>query len=206
MVVKKKTRPDILVAAKIDQRKRGPVNAKCACSLYLVVALTCACTDPRTPGPAEKQRIAPDSSYVSLQIAGKEAVISQRVQVAASSEERSRGLMERTYLAADAGMLFIFPERQAPDTGLWMYRTRIPLDAAYLDGHGRILAIRAMEPCADPVSLNCPIYAPGVPYRAALEVNRGFFARHRIAVGDRLVLPPGLSLRAGETGSAAHIE
>jgi hypothetical protein len=38
-----------------------------------------------------------------------------------------------------------------------------------------------MEPCrADP----CPIYDPGIAFRAALEVNAGAFARWRVRRGD----------------------
>lgn len=112
-----------------------------------------------------------------------------RVELAEDGDQRAMGLMERTALAADAGMLFTYAEPQAADAGFWMYRTRIPLDIAFLDPAGRIVAIRAMEPCASPQPRWCPTYAPGVPYRAALEVNRGFFQRHGVAVGDRVRLP-----------------
>jgi len=99
------------------------------------------------------------------------------------------GLMERRRLADSAGMLFVYDSTQPPDAGFWMYRTRIPLDIAFLDSAGVIRAIRSMTPCPATVAQGCPTYTPDVPYRYALEVNAGFFARHGIAVGHSLQLP-----------------
>jgi uncharacterized membrane protein (UPF0127 family) len=101
------------------------------------------------------------------------------VELADSTDERRRGLMERESLPADAGMVFLF-EREH-EGGLWMKDTLIPLSAAFLDRDGRVLRILDMEPCeADP----CPVYDPGVSYVAAVEANRGAFERLGVAVGD----------------------
>src|SRR5690606_29965250 len=105
-----------------------------------------------------------------------------RVEVAATAEQRALGLMERSSLAEDAGMLFIYRGEQPGEAGYWMFHTRIPLDIAYLDAEGRIVAIRAMEPCESPDPRWCPAYPPEVPYHAALEANAGYFSRHGIAV------------------------
>jgi uncharacterized membrane protein (UPF0127 family) len=70
-----------------------------------------------------------------------------------------------------------------------MYRTRIPLDIAFADSTGRIVAVRRMEPCEAQLIAGCPTYEPGHAYRTALEVNAGFFARHGIGVGSRLSSP-----------------
>ena len=102
------------------------------------------------------------------------------VEVADSGKERAVGLMGRSELAGDAGMLFVFPEpvrQQVLDEG----HARCPLSVAFLDEDNRILRILDMEPCeADP----CPFYDAGVVYRAALEVNRGAFARAGLEEGD----------------------
>lgn len=169
---------------------------RAALSLVLVVGLLASCADPRAAGRAGEPvpgTAAPVSGeVVALRIAGTNGVVSIRAEIAATGAARGRGLSERRALAEDAGMLFLYAETQAPDAGFWMYRTRIPLDIAFLDGAGRILAIRTMQPCPSAVALECPTFAPGMPYRAALEVNRGFFARHGIAVGDRVRLPEGM--------------
>jgi uncharacterized protein len=106
------------------------------------------------------------------------------IEVASTDAERRHGLMERERLAPDAGMLFRYPAERPASAGFWMYRTQIPLDIAFLDAQGKILAIRQMLPCASADAAQCPSYAAGVPHWAALEVNRGFFAAQGIRVGD----------------------
>ncbi len=108
------------------------------------------------------------------------------VELAASAEQKSTGLMERRQLADTAGMLFVYDSLQPPDAGFWMYRTRIPLDIAYADASGRIRSIQHMVPCETSIPQGCPTYPPGVPYQYALEVNGGFFARRGVAVGDSI--------------------
>ena len=106
-----------------------------------------------------------------------------QVEIADTSAERQKGLMNRRSLAPRAGMVF----RYARDTtgGFWMKNTLIPLDIAFYDRRGRILRILTMTPCRrDP----CRIYAPGVAYRSALEVNAGSFRRWNVRVGDRIVV------------------
>jgi uncharacterized protein len=108
------------------------------------------------------------------------------VELAASGEQKSTGLMERRQLADTAGMLFVYDSLQPPEAGFWMYRTRIPLDIAYADASGRIRSIQHMVPCETSIPQGCPTYPPGVPYQYALEVNGGFFARRGVAVGDSI--------------------
>lgn len=129
-----------------------------------------------------------DSAYVRLISATD--TLDLRVEVAANSAQQAQGLMERASLDRDAGMLFSFDSTRSSDAGFWMFRTRIPLDIAFLDASGNIVAIRSMEPCESPEPRWCPTYSPGAAYTGALEVNRGFFAQHGIAVGDRVELLP----------------
>jgi len=110
-----------------------------------------------------------------------EVVVS--VEVAVTPDERYLGLMERESLPEDAGMIFLFDKDTSG--GFWMKNTLIPLSIAFADADGTIVSILDMEPCeAEP----CEIYDPGVPYRSALEVNEGAFARWGVEVGDRLTL------------------
>jgi uncharacterized protein len=112
---------------------------------------------------------------------GAEVVV--RVEIADTSAERRKGLMFRRSLPPRAGMVF----RYAQDTsgGFWMKNTLIPLDIAFFDRRGRIVRILTMTPCRrDP----CRIYAPGVAYRSALEVNAGSFRRWNVRVGDRVAV------------------
>jgi uncharacterized membrane protein (UPF0127 family) len=121
---------------------------------------------------------------------GPKAVISTEdgdvrvdVEVAETPAARERGLMGRESLAPDAGMIFVFPKTIAG--AFWMKNTLIPLSIAFYDESGLIVRILDMEPCRqDP----CRLYNPRVPYRGALEVNRGAFADWGVAEGDRLRL------------------
>jgi uncharacterized protein len=85
------------------------------------------------------------------------------------------------HLPDDAGMLFAFPADH--DGGFWMKNTLVPLDIAYAEADGTIVAIEHMVPCEeDP----CPTYEPGATYRVALEVPGGWFEDRGVEVGDRL--------------------
>lgn len=122
-------------------------------------------------------------------IHGRHGLHELDVELAETFVQRARGLMDRDTLAADAGMLFLYDESQPAASGFWMYRTRIPLDIAFIDTDSRIAAIHTMQPCTSPSPAGCPAYVAGVVYHAALEVNAGYFAEHGIAVGDRVSLP-----------------
>ncbi|HEX6309066.1 MAG TPA: DUF192 domain-containing protein [Longimicrobiales bacterium] len=111
------------------------------------------------------------------------------VEIAERNDQRAFGLMDRDELPQDRGMIFLYDQVQPAGTGFWMYRTRIPLDIAYFDGAGRIVAIQQMMPCASLDPARCQTYSPGVPFFGAVEANRGYFARHGIRAGDALILP-----------------
>jgi uncharacterized membrane protein (UPF0127 family) len=128
-----------------------------------------------------------DSTTVQVRTA--RGVVALHVQLAESTEQRTMGLMERTSLADSAGMLFLYDHDEPADAGFWMYRTRIPLDIAFLYSTGVVVATRRMEPCRATLAAGCPGYAPGVAYRAALEVNAGALNRFGIGIGSRVSLP-----------------
>jgi len=110
------------------------------------------------------------------------------VELARTDEQKQLGLMERRALGERAGMLFLYGTTQSDSSGFWMYRTRIPLDIAFIDSTGTIRTIHTMQPCVSDLSGACPTYVAGARYRAALEVNAGFFARHRVQPGHRVLL------------------
>jgi uncharacterized protein len=131
-----------------------------------------------------------DSALVRVETAADTHLV--RVEVAERPDQRGYGLMDRTSLDQDAGMVFLYDTPQDPSSGFWMYRTRIPLDIAFFDGSGVIVAVLPMEPCASPDPEQCRVaargYAPGKPYVGALEVNRGYFTRNRVQIGDRITV------------------
>lgn len=115
------------------------------------------------------------------------------VELARSDEERSFGLMLRDSLDWSSGMIFLYDEPQSGDSYFWMYRTRIPLDIAFIDQAGVIDTILSMEPCEAELypQQSCERYAPGTEYVSALEVNRGWFDEHGIEPGDTVVVDFG---------------
>jgi uncharacterized membrane protein (UPF0127 family) len=111
------------------------------------------------------------------------------VELAKTSAQHSFGLMARPKLDSTSGMVFLYPTDQPDSAGFWMWRTRMPLDIAFMDSTGVVLTLFAMQPCqSDVYASSCDTYLPNVPYRSALEVNQGFFARHGVTKGAKLVV------------------
>ena len=104
------------------------------------------------------------------------------VETAATPEERRVGLMHRTELAPDRGMLFDFGAvRQVT---MWMKNTLIPLDMFFADSTGRIVTIAERT-----TPLSEKRIHSGPPVRFVLEMAGGSAARLGIAPGDRLRHP-----------------
>ncbi|MXS85394.1 DUF192 domain-containing protein [Nitrosomonas sp. HPC101] len=129
------------------------------------------------------------TAYCQLNVAGAEdrwlpvvtlGILEHTIiaEVADTASKRSTGLMHRTYLPEDSGMLFIFPT-----TGIhcmWMKDTVLPLSVAFLDEAKKIVNIAEMIP--ETLIPHCSVRAA----RYALEMNTGWFAARKIKVGDRL--------------------
>jgi uncharacterized membrane protein (UPF0127 family) len=104
------------------------------------------------------------------------------VEIAETAQERQQGLMFRTHLPAERGMLFIQPE--ATPAAFWMKNTYIPLDLLYFDSAGRLLEIHAdVPPCTTP---SCPAYVSNGPIKYILEINAGSARRLGLQPGARL--------------------
>jgi uncharacterized protein len=121
-------------------------------------------------------------------------------ELATKPEQRALGLMERHHLPDSAGMLFVYPTMQSDSSAFWMFRTRIPLDIAFIDSGGTVRSIRHMVPCPTTLAQGCPTYPAGARFLAALEVNAGYFDRHGVRIGDRVVLSDSSSRPGRATG------
>jgi uncharacterized protein len=164
---------------------------------FLLFALSCT---SQSDAAGDEQYVSNpkiDSARIRL-VRGRDTVV-VNAELAGTPEQHTMGLMERTALAPDAGMLFLYPAMQPESAGFWMFRTRIPLDIAFIDSLGVIRSIQTMTPCEATVAQGCPTYPPGARYQAALEMNAGFFKRTGISVGDRLLLVD--TLTRSSTGS-----
>ena len=101
------------------------------------------------------------------------------VELARKPEERATGLMFRTEMAADRGMLFDY-EREQP-VSMWMKNTFIPLDMLFIRADGRIANIAEWT---TPRSLE-EVASKGA-VKAVLELNGGTAARLGLKPGDRV--------------------
>jgi len=107
------------------------------------------------------------------------------VEIAATEDQRAFGLSRRPSLDPESGMIFDFDTLQTPEHGFWMWRTRVPLDIAYVRTDGTIGRIVSMGLCGDRAE-SCPSYPAGVEFMMALEANLGWFAAHGVTEGDRV--------------------
>lgn len=153
----------------------------------LIAALLALCLALPLPGRAQT---GPDDvvgplAKVTLHIGNA----SLTTEIAATPAQDQRGLMYRTHLGDNAGMLFILPVQRAT---FWMKNTLIPLSVAFIDKNGVILEIHDMKP-ADPTvpDADLPITrstSDKVAY--ALETNLHWFSLNGIKPGDKIQPPP----------------
>lgn len=104
------------------------------------------------------------------------------VEIAGTESDRATGLMNRKEMAADAGMLFVFPD--SGEKFFWMKNTYISLDMIFINEAGRIVSIaRNTEPLSE------KIVSSGGSARYVLEVIAGTSARLQFAPGQKVTAP-----------------
>lgn len=101
------------------------------------------------------------------------------VEMACTPDERQRGLMYRKEMAADKGMLFVFP--QATEQSFWMKNTYIALDMIHIDAKKKIVGI--VENAKPHTTTSRTV---GKPALYVLEVNAFFARKHGIKAGDQV--------------------
>jgi uncharacterized membrane protein (UPF0127 family) len=114
---------------------------------------------------------------IPVTIHGERDMVVQ-AEVADSTLKQVVGLMFRTHLDEDSGMIFSYDN--AAIRSFWMRNTRIPLDIIFLDSNRKILNVEQGEPCK---TSHCRRYRSVGPARFVLEINRN--------VGQSLGLKPG---------------
>ena len=101
-----------------------------------------------------------------------------RLEIAETDQQRAQGLMYRTTLAADAGMLFDYHGEQ--EVAFWMQNTFIPLDMIFIGADGIVKTIHVNARPHD----TTPIPS-GVPVRFVLEIAGGRSVEIGLKPGDR---------------------
>ena len=120
-----------------------------------------------TSFPQEREK-----AVIRLAIKGK----TLKVEVAQTEPEKAQGLMFRDSLGQEQGMLFVYEKEEF--LSFWMKNTRLPLSIAFIDRNHRIVDIQDMEP------FSLATHGSAIPAKFALEVNRGWFQKNGIHVGD----------------------
>ena len=161
--------------------------------LFVSLLLMSGCSGEKSETPAENDSTTaatgettstaeagtPEATLTIINSASERVPV--RVEIANTRDEQERGLMERTELPEDAGMLFVFNRERI--LSFWMKNTLIPLSIAYINSDRRIIDIQEMQP------LDETTHPSAEPAQYALEVNQGFFADHGIEVGNEVELP-----------------
>lgn len=160
-------------------------------SIVIAAALLVGCSGPANSGETGKaaagncqagEKLDPseaglDQIRLCIDSAGQTLPFS--VEVARTSAQQARGLMFRTSLADDRGMLFPFPDNRM--ASFWMKNTVIPLDIIFIRADGRIenIAANTTPYSTDPVESTAPV-------AAVLELRGGLAAERGIKAGDRV--------------------
>ncbi len=127
------------------------------------------------PGPRLPTAAQPTLQTMKLWLGAEEMV----AELALTAQQVQTGMMFRTNLAENAGMLFVFstPFRAS----FWMMNCPLPLSAAYIDPDGVILEIHDLQP-----HNTNEVVAATENVQYVLETNQGWFRRHHIGVGTVL--------------------
>lgn len=99
-------------------------------------------------------------------------------EIADTPSKRRTGLMFRKKLNQNSGMLFVYPNEFV--LSFYMKNTLIPLDIAFINSELTVIDIQSMNPLDE-----TPIESKGKA-QYALEVNKGFFKKVGLKVGDKI--------------------
>lgn len=101
-----------------------------------------------------------------------------KAEMALTPEQHQIGLMHRTSMGSNEGMLFVFdrPGQQC----FWMKNTLIPLQIAFVADDGTVVNLAEMTPQS--LDSHCSTR----PVRFVLEMNTGWFSKRGIKPGSQL--------------------
>ncbi len=104
------------------------------------------------------------------------AIATIDIEIADNVAEQQQGLMNRSYMRNDQGMLFIFNEERPQS--IWMKNTILPLDIIYVGANMKIVSIAEnTQPFSE-----ASIPSRG-PAQYVVEVNAGYAAQYGLAPG-----------------------
>jgi len=106
------------------------------------------------------------------------------LEVATTEAEIEKGLMGRTSLAKDQGMVFLFRPNRA--VNFWMAHCFISLDMIFVKDGKIVKIFENVPPCRAQNDHDCPQYpeGPGIMVSEVVEVYGGYAKDHKVKVGD----------------------
>lgn len=107
-----------------------------------------------------------------------------RVDLAVTPFQREIGLMNRTKLPRNYGMLFAFPSEQRLE--FWMKNTFVDLDMLFIDAEGRVTALHPRVPRSWPDTPEDKLERRAGFGKYVLELPAGAAERRKVKVGERL--------------------
>ena len=143
-----------------------------------LMASLAAC-QPSASNAVELGRSPAGLEQVPLTITSGKRVHRFTVEIARTHEEQGYGLMNRSELAPDRGM--IFPYDPPRNVAFWMKNTLIPLDMIFVRADGSIANI-----AANTVPLSLESVPSDGPVKAVLEIAGGRAAELGIKAGDKV--------------------
>ncbi|HEY9684979.1 MAG TPA: DUF192 domain-containing protein [Oculatellaceae cyanobacterium] len=146
------------------------------CAVLGVIALTLILAQPKGESAGETQNKVPVAKI------GDNVV---KLEVAQTPQEIEHGLMQRTSLPDDHGMVFLFhPGRNVQ---FWMYNCFMSLDMLFVK-NGKIIKIcENVPPCSSKNPDECPKYPPSeIEVTEVIEVQAGYSQKHHVKEGDKV--------------------
>jgi len=146
--------------------------------VFFMAAVLAACSPQPAPSEPVSSSAQSGLEQVPLTIRSSTGVHEFTVEIAATDEQQQTGMMHRTVMAPDRGMLF--PYNPPRPVAFWMKNTLIPLDMIFIRADRTIARIATAEPHSEEQ------VPSGEPVSAVLEIPGGRAAQLGISEGDRV--------------------
>lgn len=128
-----------------------------------------------------------ESSKVNASfIVDNEEVAKLSLETAKTPQERAIGLMNRTELGEDEGMIFIYGESR--ERSFWMKNTYIPLDMIFLTAERTVRTIKQADPEPNVSDEDLKTYTSEGPAKYVIETNQNFTDEKGIEEGTKVKL------------------
>lgn len=146
-------------------------------------APTATAATTQTATPDDLSRFGPPDPEAGAAVASEALIAGQvfQLEIAATPEERARGLMGQQRIPDDYAMLFVYEAEQR--LSFWMKGTLIPLDILFLDSDGVVVDVQTMTPQIGVPDGELVVYRSARPARYAMEMNAGLAEALGVAPG-----------------------